>query len=136
EGGGRHAAFRGFTAAALQPCVVDIGGNKVGHQGGALGVVDGDFPVHAIELGGGDKAAGFHQHYRQTVIQGRLAQLHDTFIGHDVASQQQARQRRAGERSEAAGDDDVVPDTGNHQQGAGAEQVQGIGHGAGTENDV
>src|SRR5690606_10024019 len=43
---------------------------------------------------------------------------------------------RTGERRQAAGDDDVVPVPRYHQQGARTEQVQGVGYGAGTENDV
>ena len=68
-------------------------------------------------------------------MQGTPAQFHQARVGLGITGQQQARQRYAVHGREADGEDDVVAITGGHHQYAGLEQLQGVEHGARTQDD-
>ncbi|MNK77933.1 hypothetical protein D3C87_975500 [compost metagenome] len=81
----RQAHFPWRTAALVQPVGIEMAGDEIGDDFGALAVVDGDFLVQAIEQVGGVVGAGTHRQHRQPGLQGAAAQVHDAWVGQGVA---------------------------------------------------
>ncbi|MNE07385.1 hypothetical protein D3C80_1000020 [compost metagenome] len=120
----------------MQPVGVQVAGDEIGDQLRALAVIHRDFLVQAVELVGGVIGAGAYRENRQAGQQRALAQFEDARVGFAVAGQQQAGQRHAVDRRQAHRKDDVVAVARGHYQRTGLEQRHGIGHGAGTDDDL
>ena len=120
----------------MQPLGVEVAGNEIGDDLRALAVVDRDFLVQTVQLVGGVVGTGAHRQHRQASLQRATTEVHDARVGQGVTGQQQAGQRHAVHGSEADGEDDVVAITGRHHQHAGLEQLHGVTHGAGADDDV
>lgn len=92
--------------------------------------------VQAEQVVGRVVGVGLDGHHRQAAVQRGLAQLEDARVRREVAAQQQSGELLAIERGQAGGEDDVVAVARGHHQHAGAQQLHGVGHGAGAEHDL
>jgi len=120
----------------VQPARVEVAGDEIGDDLRTLAVINGDFLVEVVEQVSGLVGTGTHRQNRQPSLEGAAAQIHDARVGQGIAGQQQAGQGYAVDRGQADGEDDVVTVAGGHHQHAGLEQLYGVTHSAGANDDL